>query len=60
MLDLGDGNLVALRPGTTVKTERSLTDICIVFDTTGSMRDKIDGLVNCMTDFVDQLGKPVS
>jgi hypothetical protein len=57
MLDLGDGNLVALRPGTSVKIERSLADICIVFDTTGSMSDKIDGLINCMTGFVDQLGK---
>jgi hypothetical protein len=57
MLDLGDGNLVALRPGTTVRTERPRTDICLVFDTTGSMHDKIDGLVNCMTGFVDQLGK---
>lgn len=57
MLDFGDGNLVALRPGTTVKVERSFADVCIIFDTTGSMSDKIDGLIECMTGFVDQLGK---
>jgi hypothetical protein len=34
-----------------------LVDICVVFDTTGSMSDKIKGLINSMTDFVDQLGK---
>jgi hypothetical protein len=34
-----------------------LVDICIVFDTTGSMSGKIKGLINSMTDFVDELGK---
>jgi hypothetical protein len=57
LLDLGDGTLVALRPGVTVKTVRSPVDICIIFDTTGSMSDKISGLITCMTDFVDELGK---
>lgn len=57
MLDLGDGNLVSLKPGTSVKIKRSLADICIVFDTTGSMSDKINGLIECMAGFVDQLGK---
>jgi hypothetical protein len=57
MLDLGDGNLVALRDGIKIKVEHSLADICIVFDTTGSMSDKIDGLIECMAGFVDQLGK---
>lgn len=57
MLDLGDGTLVSLRPGISVETKRSLADVSIVFDTTGSMSDKIDGLVACMTDFVDQLGR---
>jgi hypothetical protein len=57
MLDLGDGTLVSLTPGMSIKTEPSQADICIVFDTTGSMSDKIDGLIACMSDFVDQLGK---
>lgn len=30
-------------------------DICFVFDTTGSMSDKIDGLITCMVDFVREL-----
>lgn len=34
---------------------RPLVDICLVFDTTGSMSDKIDGLILCMTGFVDRL-----
>jgi hypothetical protein len=34
-----------------------LADICVVFDTTGSMSGKIKGLINSMTDFVDQLGR---
>jgi hypothetical protein len=34
-----------------------LVDICIVFDTTGSMSSKINGLINSMSDFVDALGK---
>jgi hypothetical protein len=34
---------------------RPLVDICLVFDTTGSMSDKIDGLISCMTGFVDRL-----
>jgi von Willebrand factor type A domain len=57
VLDLGDGTLVAPQPGESVNIGRSLVDICIIFDTTGSMSDKIDGLIDCMADFVDQLGK---
>jgi hypothetical protein len=57
MLDMGDGTLVNLRPGTSVQVERSMADICIVFGTTGSMSDKIAGLIGCMSGFVDQLGK---
>lgn len=30
-------------------------DICFVFDTTGSMSNKIDGLITCMVDFVREL-----
>lgn len=33
----------------------SKVDLCIVFDTTGSMTPIIDGLVACMTQFVDRL-----
>jgi hypothetical protein len=57
VLDLGDGNKVALRPGQSIKRELSPADVCIVFDTTGSMVDKIDGLIDCMTGFVAELGK---
>lgn len=32
-------------------------DVCFVFDTTGSMYDKIAGLVECMNGFVEELGK---
>ncbi len=32
-------------------------DICFVFDATGSMADKRDGLVNCMSDFVGHLAR---
>lgn len=32
-------------------------DVCFVFDTTGSMYDKIDGLVQCLVDFVRDLTK---
>lgn len=56
MIDLGGGRIVSHQPGRTVSTGRSMVDICTVFDTTGSMSDKIDGLINCMTDFVDELG----
>jgi hypothetical protein len=31
-------------------------DLCFVFDTTGSMADKIDGLVRCMDELVSKLG----
>lgn len=51
------GVSVSLQPGTSVRVQRSLADICIVFDTTGSMSDKIDGLVSCMSAFVDHLGQ---
>lgn len=32
-------------------------DICFVFDTTGSMSNKIDGLVNCTAGFVAELAQ---
>jgi hypothetical protein len=55
MIDLGGGRIVAHQPGRTVSTGRSMADICIVFDTTGSMSDKIDKLIECMAGFVDEL-----
>ncbi len=33
---------------------RRLVDICIVFDTTGSMSGKIRGLIDSMAGFVDR------
>ena len=53
MLKLPGGRLAALKPGTRIKLDRAEVDVCFVFDTTGSMSDKIDGLVACMTDFVE-------
>jgi hypothetical protein len=32
-------------------------DVCFVFDTTGSMSSKLDGLVNCMSEFVGELAQ---
>jgi hypothetical protein len=54
---LPDGRLVAPRPGERVHSgrKRAAADVCLVFDTTGSMSDKIDGLVRCMVDFVGEL-----
>jgi hypothetical protein len=47
---------MSLQPGTRVNfAAQPLVDICLVFDTTGSMSDKIDGLSSCMTGFVDRL-----
>lgn len=53
MLKLPGGKLAALKPGTQVRLDRAKADVCFVFDTTGSMSDKIDGLIACMTDFVE-------
>lgn len=57
MLDLGDGRSVALQPGTAVTVARPLADICIAFDTTGSMSGKIAGLINCMAGFAGDLAE---
>ena len=51
------GRLVALDQGTTISTERPEVDIAFVFDTTGSMLDKRDGLVLSMSTFVDDLAR---
>jgi hypothetical protein len=45
-----------LAPGAEVTLSRQpQVDICFVFDTTGSMSNKIEGLIRCMTGFVDEL-----
>jgi hypothetical protein len=55
VLELGDGRSVALQPGKTVSVARPMADICIVFDTTYSMNAKIQGLINCMAGFAEDL-----
>jgi hypothetical protein len=54
---LPDGTRVVARPGAKVKMQRRALDLCFVFDTTGSMSDKIDGLVRCMDELVTKLGR---
>jgi hypothetical protein len=47
-------------PGESFSVEASLgsaVDICFVFDTTGSMSDKIDGLVACLAEFIGELAR---
>jgi hypothetical protein len=48
--------VVAHKPGTPAIAGPPLADICIVFDTTGSMSGKINQLIECMTGFADELG----
>lgn len=52
-----DGQTVSLAVGMEVKKPRAEVDVCFVFDTTGSMSDKIQGLTDSMTGFVDELSK---
>lgn len=53
------GNLVQAKPGQSVilNDVKREVDVCIVFDTTGSMSNKIDGLVVCMVDFIGELAR---
>jgi hypothetical protein len=37
--------------------DRRAVDVCFVFDTTGSMSSKIDGLIACMVEFVGELAE---
>lgn len=56
-LELESGS-VQLKPGETYQPSSRQVDLCFVFDTTGSMNDKIGGLITCMGDLVrdfDQL-----
>jgi hypothetical protein len=59
MIVMGDGRLASLTPDREVELKRQprQVDICFVFDTTGSMNDKIDGLVSCTVDFVQELAR---
>jgi hypothetical protein len=57
VLKLPDGRKIVARPGTQIKIQRRELDLCFVFDTTGSMSDKIDGLVRCMDTLVGELGR---
>lgn len=54
-LVLGSERVVA--PGTGFQLASRPVDICFVFDTTGSMSDKIDGLVRCMVELVQELAR---
>ncbi len=49
------GSLLSLTEDAEHSFPERHVDICFVFDTTGSMNDKIDGLVGCMIDFVGEL-----
>ncbi len=56
LLVLGSGREMAvLEPRSEHTFSACMVDLCFVFDTTGSMSDKIDGLVECMVDFVREL-----
>lgn len=46
---------VVLAPGQKYEREAGRVDLCFVFDTTGSMSNKIEGLISCMVDFVREL-----
>jgi len=50
-----DGRVASLAPGTATRIGRARVDICFVFDTTGSMSDKIKGLVAAMSSLVSDL-----
>jgi hypothetical protein len=54
---LPTGQVAILREGSSGKVAQRSVDLCIVFDTTGSMSDKIDGLVGCMSSLVADLGR---
>lgn len=53
---LPDGSSVVARSGTKGNVQHRALDLCFIFDTTGSMSNKIDGLVECMDDLVAKLG----
>jgi von Willebrand factor type A domain len=47
-----DTGTVELPPGESYRPSARQVDLCFVFDTTGSMSNKIEGLVTCMVDLV--------
>lgn len=57
VLRLPDGKRIVLGAGQSLSASRRELDVCFVFDTTGSMYDKIDGLVRCMDSLVAELGR---
>ena len=59
LLRRSDGGLVQPKPGERVPVNRGrhAVDVCLVFDTTGSMIDKIDSLVRRTVDFVGELSR---
>lgn len=56
MIQVGN-SFVPVPKGEGVHIALPLVDICFVFDTTGSMSDKIAGLTASLTDLVQELGK---
>lgn len=57
MLVLRSGKPTPLVAGRRQSVRKGAVDVCFVFDTTGSMSDKIDGLVRCTVDLVGELGR---
>lgn len=55
-LRLPDGTHTQPERGKQISVQPRALDVCFVFDTTGSMDDKIDGLVRCMDELVAKLG----
>lgn len=51
------GTTFPLEADRAVKLPRRELDVCFVFDTTGSMANKIDGLVSCMDTLVADLAR---
>ena len=49
-------DLAQLKAGTQFRPAGRAVDVCFVFDTTGSMTDKIEGLIATMSDLVRELG----
>jgi hypothetical protein len=52
-----DSGTTALGPGEVFRSSYREVDLCFVFDTTGSMSNKINGLIECMVDLVGELEK---
>jgi hypothetical protein len=57
MIKIGSGQPVPIAAGGQYKNTPAPVDICFVFDTTGSMSNKINGLVSSTVDLVGDLAK---